>query len=605
MAGEPLGGVQLRTSTRNGLPGAGKWSGRLARIGAGLLARVLGTADGRAVAAMAARELSLILRSREWHLFAGKWCLLTAAILLIPLLYRSDFGNWSRPSGPGWFVLCGYALQIGLGLSMVQWTMRRIRRDIHTNRLDELLLSRCSPADIAMGEALASAIASLWLVVAAFPACLFVSAMGGLGVAGAVRLAISLAPAGALGVWFGMGWGLAFALRRTAAIVPLTQWWFLGPFMPIYVGWAALGCFPTAWALLRLIPGGERFLGGVVGVLFWLAKAVVQHGNPLLVVGAAGGQWGSTWITDWLVLFLISVFMMRKSMDAVQLSLGSLEERERRQDGEDAWIHHDSHHFVQYDEKRRREPNYRDGGNAVAAFDAALGHRVFLHPFIWTLLLMAYLFMVGWSLLVPDMGALTATAAVLIPATAALLLMSGGVAVSFGWERDQHRWPALAVLPIPDISLALGKIKGVVRPTLWTCLLASVTALVMGWRGALHMEVALWMALHVTIFPIALACVSATLALTTPTLGEALYRWAILGAIPSLAVILPYPIGGNGGMALPFTPPLLVLMLVLNGPTPELIRGAWIALGLEVFGTAGALLILSFLLRGWTVGERD
>jgi hypothetical protein len=554
---------------------------------------------------MAARELSLILRSREWHAFMGKWTLLTAACLVVPLLVRSNFGTWQFPTGLGWFLVCGYGLQAGIALSMVQWTIRRLRRDLHTSRLDELLLSRCSPADIAMGEALASAVASLWLVVAAFPVCLFLSAMAGQGILTALRLALSLAPAAALGVWFGMGWGLAFTLRRTAALVPLTQWWVLGPLIPVWLAWSALGCFPIAWALLRFIPGGEALLGGVCMAAIWLCRMVLAHWNPLLVVGAAGGLWNSTWVTDWIALAAVTTFMMRKSMDAVQLSLGVLAERENRPASEDAWIHHDSHHFIQYDEARRRVPLYRDGGNPVAAFDAALGHRVYLHPFLWTVALLIYLFLLFWTLLVPKMGALTGTAATLIPATLALLLMSGGVAVSFGWERDQRRWASLAVLPMSDVRVAWGKIKGVVRPTLWTCLLASLTALLIGWRGALHWDVALWMALHVTVFPVALACVSATLALTTPTLSEALYRWAILGAIPSIATILPYPIGGTAGLALPFTPPLLVLMLVLNGPTPELIRSAWTALGLEIFGTMAALFILAFFLRRWTVGEQD
>jgi hypothetical protein len=297
--------------------------------------------------------------------------------------------------------------------------------------------------------------------------------------------------------------------------------------------------------------------------------------------------------------------MMRKSMDAVQNSLSHLSERDVPRGTDTYWIHHDVHSFMEYGESKRREPNYRDGANPIAAFDVALGHRVYLHPFLWTVALLVYLFLLFWTLLVPNMGALTGTAATLIPATLALLLMSGGVAVSFGWERDQHRWSSLAILPMSDVHVAWGKIKGVVRPTLWTCLLASLTALIIGWRGALHWEVALWMALHVTVFPVALACVSATLALTTPTLSEALYRWGILGAIPSIATILPSPIGGTAGLALPFTPPLLVLMLVLNGPTPELIRSAWTALGLEIFGTAAALVILSFFLRRWTVGERD
>ena len=587
-------------------PTAGRrFRGALARLGTRVLTRLLGTADGPAVATVAGRELSLILRSREWHRFLGMWLVACGAILLLPLLYRAEIGGWLVPTGRVWAVLCGYALQIALGLAMAQWTMGRIRRDLSTNRLDELMMTRCSPADIAMGEAIASAVASLWLVAAAAPVCMFLAAMAGEGFGMALRLALSLAPIGALGVWFGMGWGLAFTARRSAVLLPLTHWWIKVPFVPFYVMWAFLIFIPTAWAILELIPGGHGVVMRTVSIVQWLGQHLVWHWNPLLTIWGAGGLRGTTWITDWLVLLFYVTFMMRNSMDAVQIGLRSLPERDRYRTDVDAWIHHDGHFFTQYGDERRIHPVYRDGGNAITAFDVALGHRVFLHPFLWTVGIMLYVCLTVWSLLAPDHGKFTAIAAVLTPATGALLLMSGGVAVSFGWERDQHRWPSLAAIPMSNITLALGKIKGVVRPTLWLVFVASITALVFGWRGALDPEAALWMSLHVLLFPVVLAVVSATLALTTPTLGEALYRWAVLGAIPTLATVLPYPIGGHAGIALPFTPPLLVLLIVVHGPTPDLVRAAWIALGLELAGLVGSLLILGFLLRRWTVGERD
>jgi len=577
----------------------------LARLGPGLLARLLGTADGHAVAAMAARELSLILRSRDWHRLLGMWAVITAAVLFLPILYRSEIGNWQSPNGLGWFVLCGYGLQFGVWLTMVQWTVNRLRRDLYNDRLDELLLTRCSAADIAMGEALAAAVASLWLVAVAAPACVLLGALAGQGPDAALRLALTLAPSAAFGVWFGMGWGLAFTLRRSAAIVAMTDWWVKTPMMPIWFFWGALCFIPLLWGMLALIPGGNQLLLTALGIFQWAVQKVVWHLNPLLTVGAVVHYWPSTWFTDWLVLMVLMLFMMRKSMDAIQVSLSSLPERDIIRKDADHWIHHDGHFFTQYSDDRRRQAIYRDGGNPIAAFDVALGHRVYLHPFLWAVAIMLYLFLLGWSLLVPNLGSGTGVAAVLVPATGALLLMSGGVAVSFGWERDQHRWPTLAVLPISNIRMALGKIKGVVRPTLWIGLVASLTALLLGWRGAIHAEAALWLSLHVLLFPVALAFVSATLALTTPTVGEALFRWAVLGAIPTLAFVLPPPIGGEGGLALPFSPPFLVLILVLNGPSPELIRGAWVSLGLEVFGIVASLLILGLLLRRWTVGERD
>ncbi|MFN3651057.1 MAG: hypothetical protein ACK47B_15895 [Armatimonadota bacterium] len=604
MLGPSASGSQAQTLPPGGLTPSVRLRTRLVHLLTGLLARLLGKADGSTVAAMLVRELSLILRSRHWHRLLGIWGVYCTGVLVLPLLFRAHTQSWQFPTGPDWALLCGYALQGGLFFWMAQWTIRRLRKDLYTDRLDELMLTRCSPADIAMGEATASAVASLWLVAVSFPVCLLLAAMAGQGLGSALRLQLTLAPAGVLGVWFGMGWGLAFTLRR-GAMVPLTEWWLKGPFMPIVVIWSMLGFFTIIGGLLGFVPGGLQALGFVLAILQWCARQIAQHGNPLLAVGASFGQWGTFWLTDWLVLVGIAVFMMRKSMDAVQGSLATLPERDVSRRTGEAWVHHDVHHFMQYGSEERRRPNYRDGGNPIAAFDVALGHRVYLHPFLWCLAIMAYLFLVGWSLLVPKMGEYTAIAAVLLPATGSLLLMSGGVAVSFGWERDQHRWPALAGLPLDNLSLAAGKIKGVVRPMLWVSLVSSGTAVLLGWRGAMPLESSYWMALHVLIFPSALACLSAVLALSTPTLEEALYRWAVLGAIPTLATMLPPPIGGASGLALPFTPPLLALLLVLHGPTPELVRSSWISLGLQIFGTVASLLILKLLLRRWTVGEKD
>jgi hypothetical protein len=577
------------------------------RIAAGLLSRLLGTADGRTVVTMAARELSLILRSRDWHRHLGTWTAFNASLIALPMLYRAGAERWLFPSSTGWFLLCGYSLQVGVALFMVQWTVRRLRHDTYSNRLDELVLTRCSAADIAMGEACASAVASLWLVAASMPACVLIAAIGGREASAALLLALSLIPAGSLGVWFGMGWGLAFTFRRPgAALSPITDWWTKGPVLgPIWIAWCALMFFTLAWAMLGLVPGGSALVGRVAGWAMQIAQYAFWHLNPVLTVGGAAGAWPTTWLTDWLAALAFAAFMMRKSMDSVQLAIGELPQREQRKDDEVYWIHHHLHPFMQFGEARRPVPQYRDGGDVIAAFDTALGHRVYLHPFLWSLAIMAYLFLLGWSMLVPHLGRGTGIAAVLVPATGALLLMSGGVAVSFGWERDQGRWPALAVLPISNVWLAAGKIKGVVRPTLWIGLVAGMTALLLGWRGAIEVEASLWMALHVIAFPVALACVTATLALSTPTVGEALYRWAVLGAIPTVAWLLPPPIGGDDGLALPFSPPLLVLLLVAKGPNPALLQGAWVSFALEVIGVVSAFVIFHLYLREWTVGERD
>ncbi|HTE18565.1 MAG TPA: hypothetical protein VK689_09320, partial [Armatimonadota bacterium] len=151
------------------LPPAGRLRLRLNALGVAGLARVLGAADGHAVGTMTLRELALTLRSREWNQYLFMWALFCAGVLAIPILYRSDIGNWQQPSGAAWSVICGYTLQAAITFCMIQWSIRRLRKDLYSNRLDELLLTRCTPADIAMGEALSAAIASLWLVAASFP----------------------------------------------------------------------------------------------------------------------------------------------------------------------------------------------------------------------------------------------------------------------------------------------------------------------------------------------------------------------------------------------------------------------------------------------------
>ncbi len=574
------------------------------RVGQSLAQRALGAADGSAVVMLAARELALILRSRAWHRFLGMWATYCVGLVALPVLFRLQTGQWRTPSDTQWFLACGCLLQLGAGVFMSHWSIGHIRRDLHSDRLDELMLTRCTAADITMGEGAAFTAAGIWLSLAAFPSCVLLSAIAGREWDTALRLFLSLIPVAGLGVWFGIGWGMAFTLRRRSAIIPLTKWWLLGPFLPLLVGWWLLGSLPIIWALVSFIPGGLKVLAGTLMGLRWLTQQFLRFCNPVLVVPAAAGNTDTVWLTSWLTLIAVMVFMARKSMDAMQIALAGLPERGGTRGQGEYWIHHDAHYFAQYRRDTRLQPRYYDGGNAIAAFDVALGHRVFLHPFLWCVALLLYLALLFWCLLIPELGRWAAIGAVVVPTTGAILLMSGGVAVSFGWERDQHRWSALAVLPLDNYRLTLGKIKGVVRPTLWISLIAALTALLLGWRGALEWEPSCWLALHALVFPPALACVSAALALTTPTVAEALFRWAVLGAIPALATLLPPPIGGEGGLALPFSPPLLSVWLAA-APSPVLLHHAWTSLGLEVAGIVGALLILGAFLRRWTVGERD
>ena len=369
----------------------------------------------------------------------------------------------------------------------------------------------------------------------------------------------------------------------------------------------ALGLFTLLWGWLSMVPYGHETLGFVLRCLRVAVIYLGANWNPLLTVSAATGmdsawRWSSFWLTDWLALLLYLGFMIRQSTNALESALGRVGERDLRRADVDHWIHHDPGAFTTYSSRPRPEVQY-DRQTAVLAFDAVRGHRIFLHPFIWSVAINLWLFLVVWALLVPELGRIVGIIAVLIPATGALLLMSGGVAASFGWERQQERWPALAATPINNASLALAKIWAVVRPMLWVGIAASATALILGMRGALPWSTAAWMALHVLTFPITLAFVSAVLALTTPSMGEAVWRWAVLGALPAILVVLPWPLGGLGGVALPFSPPLLVLLMNLYGPEPELIRAAWISLALQVGGIEASLWILSTYLRRWTVGE--
>ena len=352
----------------------------VSRLAGVLLVRLLGAADVRVVGDLALRELELTLRSRHWSRFTGMWLAVTSAGVLVPLLYRSDSGHWLWPSGAGWFCLYGYMLQVGVMIATAQWSIRRFQREIYSHRLDELVLTRSTTSDIAMSEGVAAAVASLWLVAATLPLIVFSCAIAGLGARAAILLCLSILPGAALGVWFGMGWGLAFATGRRASLFPLTDWWLRIPFLPVWLFWAMLGAFPVIWALLSFVPGGLLAVNRFAVLVRWLLQQAFWHLNPILTVAAIPGGLRTTWWSDWLILVFLTLFMMRKSMDAIQEALVTLPEQEFSYTPGDAWVHHDVHHFMQYGEERRRQPGYRDGGNPITAFDVALGHRVYLHP---------------------------------------------------------------------------------------------------------------------------------------------------------------------------------------------------------------------------------
>jgi len=581
---------------------------RLRRLASSLAGQLLGSLDGHLTSALAWREWRLALRSRGWQRLALLWCCWAAGTACIPLLYRPSFAAWGRPSGLVWLTVWGYLMQLSAGVAMAGWSIRQLRADLDGHRLDELLLTQAHPVDITMGRALGLAAASWWLVMAAFPAAVLLTALGGVSPWVALRLTLTIAPVAMLGVWFGLGWGLRFSLRRPAGPSPLTHWWISVPLVPLIVAWAGLGLLTLLWGWLKFIPHGHDALGFLWRELRLALGYLIANWNPLLTVGAATGltdhlRGHPFWLTNWLALGAYAAFMIRKSTAALQLSLGRVEEREVSEVDLDHWMHHNPRAFDTYYTGARAQPRY-DFGSAIRAFDIARGHRVYLHPFLWASAITIWAFLLFWGLLAPHLARVSSLVAVLIPATGALLLMSGGVATSFGWERQQGRWPGLAALPDSNLRLALGKISAVVRQTLWVGMAAMLTALVLGWRGALALEPAYWTALHVLLFPVALAFVSAVLALTTPSLGEAIWRWLVLGSLPAIATVLPPPLGGLGGWSLPLSPPLLVLLINVYGPAPELVRAAWVALALEGIGVAGALWILARYLRRWTVGER-
>ena len=57
------------------------------------------------------------------------------------------------------------------------------------------------------------------MAAASLPAGILLTALGGVSPAIALRLMLAIIPVGMLGVWFGLGWGLAFSLRRPGGAV--------------------------------------------------------------------------------------------------------------------------------------------------------------------------------------------------------------------------------------------------------------------------------------------------------------------------------------------------------------------------------------------------
>ena len=599
-----------------------KLRGPVRRVSLGLLRRLAGRADWDLILSLALRQVQITVRSRSWQRLTAWWVLYSGLGLIAAMLFRPTFGAWQSPTGITWFVGWGYAMQASLLLVMAYCTARCLARDLAAGRLDELLLTAATPADIALGSSLAYAVCSLWLVAALLPVSLFMAAVGGCGIAEALRMVLTIAPTGTLGVGLGMGWGLLLSFRRTVLAAPISVWWFFGPVVPWIVILAASKFLIALWPLLGLIPFGGDVMRVLFGGIRWVLVSLLVHWNPLFAAAGAGGWsiesiathpavrsigagvgWEPHWLTTFAALVGATFFMVWRSVEAVQQGLRTLVDRHPRHSGIDFWVHHSPRYFWQYTHRRRVMPTY-DGDNPIAAFDMVFGHRVFLHPFFWCLSVLGFIHLSLWTLLVPRFGAGTGTAAVMIPATLAVALMSGGVALSIAYERDQNRWPFLAMLPLTDFQIAAGKLVAALRSSAWLAIVAATMALVMGWRGAFDPEVTPWIALQVLLSPMAMAVVAAAISQATPSLAEAVWRWFLLVTVPAALVALPYPIGGLDGWALPFSPPLMVVALGTHGSDPMLLQHAQTSLLFQAVLAGTSLLVLSRCLRRWALPER-
>ena len=533
----------------------------------------------------------LTLRSRAWARLLAWFTFGTTLLALLPILYRMAPGHWHRPTNDAWLVIWTFGTALTLLATVSGWTRRRISRELRAGALEEIILTGSGPADILLGKSLATAWMAGLLVLVTLPPMLLATAVGGRGMDTMLRLALTLG----LCAYLGLCVGLEYSFRRPGTRTSFGRLW--------------------NWYYLLLILGNVGRLGN--WSFLSLPRQWMIRYNPASTLYAATLASSKRWPTGLLVFGLLLVILTLVNFRLLRREWSHAVNRAAA----GSWFRR------MFQPKRARppaipipaslataptqapsppvagtvvkatpsDPTYLldYGRNPLIAFERQFGHRLRVPRWIWVV---AGLAMIG-SLFgpYPLMGRVWFGLLLWI---ACLAAAHSGCA-PFAQERDRGGWEELALLPLSDRELALGKIvagAGAWLPPMAAAgLILVVTALRTSAAGGEWLS---WAAASALLLPPTYLALGAFLGLVNHASDEAQWRVAVLStALPALLLT-----GYVSGFQLAGAEALCPLFAAWTAvPTGTAGLAAWAGTLLYAAAGAGAGWLVLNRLRVWAL----
>jgi hypothetical protein len=544
--------------------------------------------DWQVVRSLLGREAMLTLRSRAWARLLAWFTFGTTLLALLPILYRMAPGHWHRPTNDAWLVIWTFGTALTLLATVSGWTRRRISRELRAGALEEIILTGSGPADILLGKSLATAWMAGLLVLVTLPPLLFATAVGGRGLDTVLRLSLTLG----LCAYLGLCVGLEYSFRKPGTRTSFGRLW--------------------NWYYLLLILGNVGRLGN--WTFLSLPRQWMIRYNPAATLYAATLSTSDRWPYGLalfglllVILTLINFRLLRREWSqAVNRAAAGSWFRRMFQPKRTRPAVADPTTLVMVPlpnpqpaiPAAKAEPvdptlilNY--GRNPLVAFERQFGHRVRIRRWMW---IVAALLAIG-VLCIPFAAAGRILFGLLLW-TACMLAAHNGCA-SFAQERDRSGWEELALLPLTDRDLVLGKITAGTEAWRPPMAAALVTVLVTALRapgfGAAWLS---WGLVSALLLPPAYLALGAFLGLINHASDEAHWRAALLSTgLPALLLT-----GYVSGFQLTGAEALCPLFASWSAvPSGAVGIAAWVGILLYAAAGVGAGWLVLTRLRAWAL----
>jgi len=548
--------------------------------------------DWQVVRSLLGREAMLTLRSRAWARLLAWFTFGTSLLALLPILYRMAPGHWHRPTNQAWFGI--WALGTGLALlsAVSGWTRRRIARELRAGALEEILLTGSGPADILLGKSIATAWMAGLLVLVAVPPGILAAAIGGRDLSTLLRVSVTLVCCAYLGLCvgleasfrrpgsrstFGRMWNWYYVLLFVGNLGRIANWSVLSlprqwivRYNPISTLFAATGLRPERWPL------GLLLFGLLLVVLTLINFRLLRSEWSQAVDRAASGTWFRR---------LFRPARTRPSVSELPESAVAVAPGQVAQHGSSGpppkVVPADPTLMLDY------------GRNPLIAFERQFGHHLRVRRWVW---IVAALVVAVWLFLPePVMGRFLFG---LLLWFTCLIAAHNGCA-PFAQERDRRGWEELALLPLSERELVLGKITAGVGAWLPPLAAAAVSLLVSALRT--QGEASSWFAWgagSLLLLPPAYLALGALIGLVNHTSEEAHWRVALISTgLPALLFT-----GSSFGLQLAGAEVLCPLFAALSG-APSGYAGVAAWMGTLLYAAAGGIAgwLVSTRLRSWAL----